>query len=141
MNQNDFHTDYADELACSTAQRDVLRYCGVCELAINLSHWQQCSRWTVCPRNWKLLEERGVLPVPPNGGAKASGMNEQLEMLAALVQRWEDKAREIDKGSCGVEELEQRDMLYWCAGELKQVMAMAFDSSEAAWRHNDQTKR
>ena len=45
-------------------------------------------------------------------------------LLLELVKKWEDKAREIDKGSCGVEELERRDVLYWCALELKQVLEL-----------------
>lgn len=53
-------------------------------------------------------------------------------LLAALVQRWRDKAREIDKGQCDIEDLVKRDTLYWCAEELNQVSAMAFGSKEAA---------
>lgn len=43
-------------------------------------------------------------------------------VILQLAQEWERKATELNKGTCGVDELSERDTLYSCAAQLREVV-------------------
>jgi len=58
-----------------------------------------------------------------------------MKELSELIQRWRELAYAIDKGSCGLAELEKRDILYSCAAELERtsLLMLPVDVARDLW--------